>query len=295
MTDPPLLHPAVAEPLAALGVHVVAAEPIGEGTVARTKRVTLDDGTTAVLKTRRSAPAEMWSTEAAGLLALQVPGGPAVPEVLAVGDTFLLIEYLPEPVPLDGPDAEAFWRTFAEQLAVLHAHEADAFGWDEDNFLGIVQQRNTRTTDGYRFYGEQRLLRYLDEPLVDESLTAEDRRDLERLVARLPELVPPKPPVRTHGDLWRWNVLAAGPGRPALCDPAVSDCWAEADLSMLWRSGGVPDAFFEMYHAIDQPEPGWEQRYRVLHLREVLSVIAHAGDFTGAVGELRATLADALR
>lgn len=288
---PTVVHPAVAEPLAALGFRIVEAVPIGEGTVARTRRVVLDDGSTAILKTRRDAPATMWSGEADGLRALRVPGGPATPEVLAVGETFLLLEDLPTPVPLEGDAAIRFWRVFAERLAVLHREVATSFGWDSDNFLGTVMQRNTRTTDGHRFFAEQRLLRYLDEPLVDQTLTTDDRRALERLADRLTELVPQMPPVRTHGDLWRWNVLAAGPAAPALCDPAVADAWAEVDLSMLWCSGGVPEEFFRTYHAIHPPEPDWERRYRLLHLREVLSVIAHAGDLTGAVGELRRTLA----
>jgi fructosamine-3-kinase len=287
VTGPEVIAEAIATQLARHDIVVVGAELVEGGTIARTRRVRLADGRRGFLKTRRSAPAAMWQTEADGLDALRVPGGPRIPEVYAVGDGFLLIEELPQPVP----DTDEFWRTFAHRLATVHAVTSDRFGWEHDNLLGMVTQRNPWHDDGHRFYAECRLLRYLDEPLVDATLEPADRHALERVADRLEELVPPMSAALTHGDLWRANVLAAGPLEPALCDPAVSFTWAERDLAMLWCSGGVPDAFFTSYHELHHPASGWEQRYRLLHLPEVLSVIAHAGNLIGSLGELRATLA----
>ncbi len=49
-----------------------------------------------------------------------------------------------------------------------------------------------------------------------------DRRALERLCARLTEVVPAMPAVLTHGDLWAANLLSQPGGRITVIDPAVS-------------------------------------------------------------------------
>src|SRR5439155_17124532 len=136
----------------------------------------------------------------------------------------------------------------------------ERFGWHRENLLGAVTQPNGWKDDGWQFFGEHRLLRYLDLENVKAALNADDRADLERVAARLPELVPAQPASLVHGDLWRPNVLAAGPNRPALCDPAATYAWAEMDVSMLWCSGGVPDARFAAYREVRPLEGDWQGR-----------------------------------
>jgi fructosamine-3-kinase len=60
-------------------------------------------------------------------------------------------------------------------------------------------------------------------------------------------------------------------------DPAVCWMWAEADLSMAYCTGGVPDRFFGAYHELRPPMDGWRERMELLNLRELLSVVAHFG------------------
>jgi len=66
------------------------------------------------------------------------------------------------------------------------------------------------------------LLRHLTEPPAEQALTADDRRAVERLCARLPELIPPMPAVLTHGDLWTGNLVSQPGGWITVIDPAVS-------------------------------------------------------------------------
>jgi fructosamine-3-kinase len=72
--------------------------------------------------------------------------------------------------------------------------------------------------------------------------SAADRRAVERLCARLPDLIPAMPAVLTHGDLRSGNLVSQSGGRIAVIDPAVSYTWAEVDLSMLWCSPRPPAA-----------------------------------------------------
>ena len=95
-------------------------------------------------------------------------------------------------------------------------------------------QQNPWTANGHEFFAQHRVLRYLDEPLVQQELTRADRRAVERFCDRLTELIPVMPAVLTHGDLWAGNLLSRDDGRITAIDPAVSYTWAEVDLSMLW-------------------------------------------------------------
>jgi fructosamine-3-kinase len=76
-------------------------------------------------------------------------------------------------------------------------------------------------------------------------------------------------------------------------DPAVSYTWAEVDLSMLWccRGPAVSQHFFDVYQEINPSPPGWAERMPLLHVRELLSSMAHIGDSEGDARRLRSILA----
>ena len=245
------------------------------GSIADTWLISYADGTSAVGKTVTGAAPGLFRAEADGLATLRGTRHLATPAVLAVTGRLLLLEALAEV-----RDTEQAWEGFARDLAAAHRSTgSDRFGWPEDGWLGRLRQVNTWTANGHDFFAENRLLRYLSEPAVEKALTAADRRAVERLCARLPEIIPAAPAVLTHGDLWTGNLVAESDGRIAVIDPAVSFTWAEVDLSMLWSNPRPPasDRFFEVYQELN-PSPGdWRDRMPVLHLREHFSVIAHFG------------------
>jgi fructosamine-3-kinase len=107
-------------------------------------------------------------------------------------------------------------------------------GGTGDGYLGRVVQHDPWTANGHEFFAQHRVLRYLDEPLVQQELTRAAWRARERFCDRLTEIVPAIPAVLTHGDLWQGNLLSQADGRITAIDPAVSYTWAEVDLSMLW-------------------------------------------------------------
>ncbi|SPL93312.1 Ribulosamine/erythrulosamine 3-kinase potentially involved in protein deglycation [[Actinomadura] parvosata subsp. kistnae] len=260
--------------LRAAGFEAESVRAAPGGVVALAGMATLRDGSRVFAKTLRSAGSDLFEIEAAGLRALRELGGVTTPEVLAVTPDLLVLE----PLPPRREDDERFWEELALALAGLHAATAgERFGWHRDGWLGRLRQDNTWDDDGHAWFARRRILRWLTEPLVAAALDREDRAALERLCAALPDLLPPAPPVLTHGDLWRENILCGPTGAPALIDPAVSYSFAEADLSMLWCSPRPPAAqrFFEVYAAPAPLPSGWQERMPLYHLRELLSSIAH--------------------
>jgi fructosamine-3-kinase len=227
--------------------------------------------------------------EAEGLTALRELGGMSTPDViLAERDVLVLSVLRPRPT------SETFWEQFAHSLARLHRSTTHPrFGWHRDNWLGRRRQVNTWNDNGFTFFAQHRLLRWLGQPRVGAALDAADRTALERLCHRLPDLLPDRPACLTHGDLWAQNVLATPDGRPALIDPAVSYMWAEVDLAHVWSTSPPPEAqrFFDTYAELTSLERGWQARMPIIQLRQHLAVLAQFDDDWGAGDQIRATLA----
>lgn len=249
--------------------------------------VSYADGTRVVGKTLPGAPGDLFLIEAEGLAALRATGYVRTPEVLALTRHLLLLQELPA-----REDTETAWTAFAADLAGLHRHTvSDRFGWDHDGYLGRLPQLNTWSADGHQFFAQNRLLRYLGEPLAERVLTTADRRALEHFCARMPEVIPAMPPVLTHGDMWPGNLLG-GPDGMTVIDPSVSFTWAEVDLSMLLSFPCPPasDRFFDVYQELNPSPPGWAERMPLLHLRELLSVTAQETESAWAVERMRQVL-----
>jgi fructosamine-3-kinase len=130
--------------------------------------------------------------------------------------------------------------------------------------------------DGWRFFAQCRLLPQARRAFDGGRLTAEESQAVERICARLPELIPLQPPVLLHGDLWLGNLHCCGDGMPALIDAgAVHWGWAEAEQSMLTLFGAPPEAFWNAYAEVCAPDADWRERaplYNLYHLLNHLNL-----------------------
>ncbi|WP_128374680.1 fructosamine kinase family protein [Streptomyces cavernae] len=270
---PPPVPPAVAEWLRLTGHgQVTRSEELHGGSISSTTRITGASGSSWILKQSTDAPADLYRLEAAGLRQLASAGALPVPATLLCGERYLLLEDR-------GSHAftRASWTHLGRGLARQHQVTSERFGHVTDNYIGRMVQRNTWSDDGHAFFAEHRLLCWLDAPACARALGRTNRARVERLAHRLPDLIPQQPAALLHGDLWHANVLPGLTGPPALCDPAVYYGWPEAELSMLYGCGAVPEEFTAAYQEISPLQDGWRERLPILHLRELLSVLAHFG------------------
>jgi fructosamine-3-kinase len=268
---------------------VTAVEPVEGGMAALAGIADRRGGPPLFVKSFVDTPADgLFAAEAEGLDVLRERGAVATPDVVLTTRDVLVLSVLRA-----RPAREAFWEQLAHAVARLHTSTAhDRFGWEHDNWLGRYRQENAWTSDGHEFFGRHRLLRWLPERRVRAALDEPDRRALERLCERLPELLPPRPACLTHGDLWAHNILATEDGRPALIDPAVSYMWAEVDLAHLWCSPRPPEAtrFFGVYAELIGLDEDWRARMPLIQLRQHLAVIAQFDHDWGAAHQVRAIL-----
>ena len=270
---------------------VSEARRLGGGAHGTTWLVTRCDGSQVVVKASEQVPVGLFLAEAEGLRAIASTGALDTPAVLHAGPRHLVLEaLLPPPV-----DDETFWVEAGRGVAALHANSGPSHGWTQDNWLGMLPQRNTWCDDGHDFFVRHRILRFLEEPRAKRALGTAATEGIERICSKFHELVPSMPPVLCHGDLWKGNFLSTHDGRPAAVDPAVTYTWAEVDISMMYCIESPTARFFDAYHEIHSPEPGWQERMELLNLRELLSTLAHFGDhptlIEGTLSQVHAIIA----
>ncbi len=243
-------------------------------------RVHVQHGSGAWLKRRTDRPAAFLLAEADGLERLRVGGGLRTPCVLGLDAHSLLLEDLGH-----ARRCTDFAELAGRGLARQHRQRHECFGLERSGWCGESFQDNTPDSDGHRFFAQRRLLPQARRALEGGRIEPADMDGIERLCARLHDLVPAQPAVLLHGDLWTGNLHCAGDGRPALIDAAaVHYGWAEADLSMLVLFGDPGPGLFEAYAENVPLDRNWRERvplYNLYHLLNHLNLYGSA--YLGAV------------
>ena len=266
---------------AALGARVQNAAPIGGGMICHAARVGLGDHADVFVKWGRDETPDLFAAEADGLRRLRDARALRVPEVLAVGDAFLVLEYV---APRPGGDEDRFATRFGEGLARLHrGSQAALFGLDRDNYLGRFVQINTpQSGDWAAFYRERRLLPQIALAKDLGRMPAGRERLLDGVLERLDALLDglDARPALLHGDLWSGNFLAAG-DEPVLVDPAVYYGEREIEIAFIELFGGFPPGFLPAYRAAFPLDPGYERRRPLHQLYPLLVHLNHFGERYG--------------
>jgi fructosamine-3-kinase len=257
---------------AAVGV-LACAGPVAGGDINEAWQVQLVDGRRMFVKSHASPPPGLYPAEADGLAWL-AEGPLRVPGVIAVGASFLALEWLDLGArgASGGRAAGAFDERLGRGLAQLHRLGAPGLGYRRDNYLGTLRQDNAPAPDLPAFWVERRL-RPVIERLGDRALLAR----LDQLATHPERFGPPEPVARLHGDLW-WGNVGNLHGEPVVFDPAVYGGHREIDLAMLALFGGLGDRLIAAYDEVWPIADGWRGR---LGLWQLYPLACHAVLFGG--------------
>jgi fructosamine-3-kinase len=280
-----MVDPALEEALRyALGSRLRTTRRLSGGDINDAFELELTSGVSVFLKTNGSAPVSMFPAEAYGLDWLRAAGALRVPEVLAVSNgragepCFLVLELLrPSPPHRD------FDERLGQGMAKLHRFGAPRFGWERDNFIGTLPQRNKAHDNWADFLWFERLEPQLARAASAGLSSSRMLRGFERLAAKLTQLVgPAEPPARLHGDLWGGNLHIDETGAPCLIDPAAYGGHREMDLAMMRLFGGFGERVFRAYEEAHPLAPGSAER---IALYQLYPLLVHVNLFGGSYVE----------
>jgi len=237
-------------------------------------------GRSYFVKLNRADWAAMFVAEARGLEDLSAAQAVRVPGAIChgvEGDTaFLVCEWL----DLSSPAKDSA-VLLGRQLAGLHRHTQEGYGWKQDNTIGSTPQINTPESRWCVFWREKRL-GFQFELGVKNGFPVSLLSKGENLMAALDALLAGYQPQASllHGDLWGGNWAADERGDPVLFDPAVYYGDREADIAMTELFGGFPEAFYAAYREawpLDEAYPVRKRLYNLYHILNHANLFDRAG------------------
>jgi protein-ribulosamine 3-kinase len=263
------------------GLKIFRTERVSGGDINYAYRLNDNDRAYFLKINSASAYEGMLKKEANGLEKLRGNFSLCVPKVLKTGTVndqqYLLLEWIES-----GNREKNFWKDFGFALANMHNKEQPFFGFEEDNFIGSLIQRNNKLDLWSDFYTECRILPLAKQLHSSGSFSKEDLLLIEKFCNKIADLFPKEKPSLLHGDLWSGNFMCEAKGQACIYDPAVYYGHREMDLGMTKLFGGFDQIFYEAYHTVYPLEKGWEER---LPLTQLYPLLVHAVLFGGGYVE----------
>ncbi len=240
----------------------------------------MSDGDFAVFAKLSNAAnaADQFEAELAGLNLIRQRSGVGVPTPIGVstleGGAILLLEAVKDIVAARG---EKHWRDIGRALARLHQVKSDVCGLHTHGYFGPIYQDNRPLREWPAFYAERRLWPRLISAIDAGHMPTAIARQVERVIARLPELCGPTPtPVLLHGDAQQNNWISTEAGA-LVVDPAVHFGHPELDLAYLGYWQEIPDIVLDGYREELPIDPGFAERRDLWRISGYLAAVAVAG------------------
>jgi fructosamine-3-kinase len=249
---------------------------VSGGSISRAFRL-VTNRNTYFFKGHEEAPPGFFTAEARGLRLLgRAAKTVRIPHVFEwdgpekAGKGWILMEWIDSAT--QGLSSRRAAEKLGRGLAEIHQTTAEAFGLEEDNFIGILPQLNGWYKNWTDFYRERRLLPQIR--LASERGLLPRRRGhlLHRLCDRLEQWLerPDLRPSLLHGDLWNGNALVDSGGVPWLIDPAAYYGDREVDLAFSEMFGGFPSRFYDAYNEAFPLSPEFSERKPLYQLYYLL-------------------------
>ncbi len=221
---------------------------------------------------------EMFKKEAKALEMLGEACPLKIPKPIFYGDeadySYLVMEWIES-----RGRVEHYWETLGQGLAELHRTKSERFGFEEDNFIGSLEQSNTWNTNWLEFFFENRVRIPLEMAIDGGIMDPSDLKYLERLKDEIGNLFPEgEKPALIHGDLWGGNIMSDSLGAPCIIDPAIYFANREIEIAFTTLFGRFGEDFYSAYNESFPMELGFEKRIELYNLYPLL---VHANLFGG--------------
>ncbi len=256
-----------------LGEKVLKTSSVGGGCIAQSGIIYTDKGNKYFLKQGFSNG--MFKCEANGLKELAKADCIRIPNVILIGEDFLILEVIESGVKTSHSMAQ-----FGCQLAKLHRYNFDKYGFKEDNFIGASVQKNTFSNNWSEFYFNNRIFYQYNLVKANGKATSELTNLISKLENKIYDILKDSENFSSllHGDLWGGNYMIDDKGNAVLVDPAVYYGNREADLAMTKLFGGFSSDFYEGYRNEFPLAAGYEYRENIYSLYHVMNHYNLFGD-----------------
>lgn len=234
----------------------------------------ITDGTHSYfVKTNSAKRIDMFEAERDGLVEIAASGTIKVPNVICAGvdgsHSYIVMEYLDIHGSHSGSTGSV--EQLGIDLASMHGHTGEQYGWYRDNTIGSTSQLNTYNSSWVDFYGEHRLA-YQYRLAAERGCRNIEKRG-ELLISKLAEFFTDYTPRASllHGDLWSGNYAIDASGVPVIFDPATYYGDREADIAMTELFGGFPQSFYSAYNDTYPLDRGYRTRKTLYNLYHILN------------------------
>ncbi|WP_226036243.1 fructosamine kinase family protein [Aquibacillus saliphilus] len=175
---------------------------------------------------------------------------------------------------IEGNQADATSSLLGNQLAQMHLHSNEQFGFEEDTFVGTLTQRNGYFDSWLTYYQNQRLVPQFELAISRGRMLKQRRERLEKLISTLDKWMDKHPKASLlHGDLWGGNYLTGANGNPYLIDPSVFYGDHAFEIAFTELFGGFSSDFYHAYEEVfplprnyQEVKPIYQLYYLLVHL-----------------------------
>jgi len=169
------------------------------------------------------------------------------------------------------------FEKFGQVLAKMHKQTQNYFGFETHNYLGQLDQDNTKYNSFTLHYWESRIHPLVKKAFQAQLLSLLDVKTFERFHLELNSIFPEEQPSLIHGDLWNGNAFFDLEGHPVIFDPAIAYSSREFDLAMMHLFGGFPEHCFSAYEEVYAITPGLKSRLKYFQLYYLLAHLCMFG------------------
>lgn len=247
---------------------IIRLVPVGGGSISHSSVFLLESGEKYFLKWNTDAPTGFFSAEIRGLKELRKTNVIKIPEVIDCGEgnsgvsPFIVLEVL-----TPGNKSTQSEKELGNKLAELHRVTSEYFGFEDDNFIGSLVQKNDNSSNWGEFFFNNRILPQVELGQASGWFGYPFQQALEKSAEKIISILNEceEAPTLLHGDLWNGNVFWSDQG-PALIDPAIYYGNREADIAMTEMFGGFSSAFYNSYNEAFPLPAEYQTRKKILNL-----------------------------